>query len=108
MIISVTSSGVTVSEPDDFRRFHIATTVASASLPEVVQRSGFGTVEEDGTAVLDIDTVRNAGKSASENPEWDEGWSAMIEYARSKNWVTDDGRGVRAHVEYERSTNEER
>ncbi|MDV6212703.1 hypothetical protein R3Q08_31055 [Rhodococcus erythropolis] len=80
--------------------------IAREGLSTVLRTSGFGTVDPDGTAVLDIDVVESAGRSVSDDPTWDTGWSTMIAYARSKEWVTADGRGVRAHVEYESSTDE--
>jgi hypothetical protein len=40
-----------------------------------------------------------AGASCCEDPKWQAGLSAMIEYAAQHGWVDADGR-IRAHVEH--------
>ena len=45
---------------------------------------------------------RLAGPAAT--PEWEEGFAAMLEYARGRGWVDDDQGAVRGHVERREST----
>jgi hypothetical protein len=37
-------------------------------------------------------------------PEWDEGFAAMLDYARTRGWVDDELGAVRGHVERREST----
>jgi hypothetical protein len=45
--------------------------------------------------MLDVECLRSVGPRSS---EWDADFTAMIAYARSRGWVSDDGAYVRAHV----------
>jgi hypothetical protein len=45
---------------------------------------------------------RLAGAVAT--PEWEEGFAAMLDYARGRGWVDDEQRAVRGHVERREST----
>jgi hypothetical protein len=45
---------------------------------------------------------RLAGAVAT--PEWEEGFAAMLDYARGRGWVDDEQGAVRAHVERREST----
>ena len=40
---------------------------------------------------------RLAGRVAT--PEWEDGFTAMLDYARSRGWVDDEHGAVRGHVE---------
>jgi hypothetical protein len=49
------------------------------------------------------DALRHlAGPAAT--PEWEEGFTAMLDYARMRGWVDDDQGAVRGHVERREST----
>jgi hypothetical protein len=45
---------------------------------------------------------RLAGPAAT--PSWEEGFAAMLEYARLRGWVDDEQGAVRGHVERREST----
>jgi hypothetical protein len=45
---------------------------------------------------------RLAGPAAT--PEWEEGFAAMLDYARVRGWVDDEQGAVRGHVERREST----
>jgi hypothetical protein len=45
---------------------------------------------------------RLAGPAAT--PEWEEGFAAMLDYARTRGWVDDEQGAVRGHVERRQST----
>jgi hypothetical protein len=45
---------------------------------------------------------RLAGRVAT--PEWEEGFAAMLDYARMRGWVDDDQGAVRGHVERREAT----
>ncbi|MET4430231.1 MULTISPECIES: hypothetical protein [unclassified Mycolicibacterium] len=53
------------------------------------------TAETVSHVMLDVECMRAVGSRSS---EWDADFTAMIAYARSRGWVSDDGRYVRAHV----------
>ena len=45
------------------------------------------------------ETLRALAGDAVADPEWDERFQSMLEYARSHGWTRDDG-AVRAHIEW--------
>lgn len=53
-------------------------------------------VDDDHVAIAP-DTVRRLAGPAAEDPEWESGFAAMVDYARGKGWLV--GEAIRAHVE---------
>jgi hypothetical protein len=45
------------------------------------------------------ETLRALAGEAAAEPEWDERFQRMLEYARRHGWTRDDG-AVRAHIEW--------
>jgi hypothetical protein len=58
-----------------------------------------GSVDGDGEAVIDVAAVRRLA-AGSVGITWDDDMAAMLDYARSKGWLSDDGEAIRAHVEW--------
>lgn len=56
--------------------------------------SGFGALEDD-RAWLEIRALREAGDGSS---DWQDGFEAMLGYARRSGWVDQAGTRVRAHI----------
>jgi hypothetical protein len=88
---------VSLAEPDDFKAFKLVLTDDRPSLATQLAGTGIAGVEEH--AWIEIDAVRRlAGDAAT--PEWEDSFSKMLDYARSKGWVDDERATVRAHVEH--------
>lgn len=58
--------------------------------------SGLGLLDGD-HAWLQVSMLHAAGVDIG--AEWEQGFNGMIDYARSRGWVSEDGITVRAHVE---------
>ena len=64
----------------------------AARLGELCQRSG------DDHIWLDVARSRAAGVAATTDPDFGDGFDAMIEYASSREWLNEAGTHVRAHI----------
>lgn len=100
MIVSLTQGAATIVEPEDFSRLHVATVLLPEEVNAALRKTGIGTTSTDGRILLDIEALRSAAEAASASPQWSQGWSKMIDYAQTRQWVSPDGCGVWAHVEY--------
>lgn len=89
----------TVLEPTDLTSLQVELDrVDEAAAARALAEAGLGVVRE-GYAWLDVEALRAAalaGASADAAP----GFDAMVAYARSRGWTSDDGRRVRAHCEH--------
>jgi hypothetical protein len=90
-----------VIDPQDLRRLHVE---APASGQGRLQISpAIGEVIDDGSGDVWI-VIEWIGRRVTEtgevSPQWPDELSAMIEFARGKGWLSDDGRSVRGHVEW--------
>ncbi|MGA2837246.1 MAG: hypothetical protein ABSF84_11680 [Acidimicrobiales bacterium] len=75
------------------------------ALAEALAAEGSGRIEGDDDVRVPPDALRAlALRAAGEDgldpgPEWEEAFTAMLEWAASSGWIDDDG-AVRAHVEW--------
>lgn len=87
------STKLAVRDSDDLTSLSVD---GLSSEPMALERSGTSPTAETVTHVmLDVECLRSVGPRSS---EWDADFTAMIAYARSRGWVSDDGTHVRAHV----------
>jgi hypothetical protein len=98
-----------LAEPADCRRFHVAVrgTGDAAVLDRILRVSGVGCVDGDGEALVHVAAVRRlaAAAGATTDPghpddQWETDFAAMLGYAASKGWMSEDGDSIRAHVEW--------
>jgi len=94
---------VSLEEPDDCTRFHLAV-VGGRDIGRVfgaLVDAAAGRLEDD-HALITIDAVRRmaAGRVAD---DWDVRFDAMLDYARTKGWIDETNNAIQAHVEYEES-----
>jgi hypothetical protein len=54
---------------------------------------------QPGHAYIAPETLRALAGSVASEPEWEQRFQKMLEYARSDGWTRDDG-AVRAHFEW--------
>lgn len=59
---------------------------------------GFGSFDGD-HAWLGIQALRSAAHAAGVPETWDEQFEGMLEYAKTKGWLSSGGTALRAHVE---------
>jgi hypothetical protein len=91
MIVRSTDQGPEVVEADDLQRLHV-------ELAPGHDLGGLGVIDGD-HAWLDLAALRRAGVAASATTDWNDRFSAMIEYATTKGWVDPERAAVRAHIE---------
>jgi hypothetical protein len=98
--LTCSPAAVTLVEPDDLTRFDVVV-LGSADRGELDQALVGSSVGRtlDGDALVTVDAVRRlaAGLVAE---SWEADFAAMLDYARSRGWLTDDGREIQAHVEW--------
>jgi hypothetical protein len=84
-------------EVDDFRDLKVVVHGPHQGL--VAALAGIGRMSEGGDAFLAIDAVRRLAGARAEDPEWQRSFDGMVEYARSKGWLDDEGTALQAHCE---------
>ena len=109
MIITVPAGdgAITVAEPDNFKQFHLAADgmdvrEVAAALGETAHEKG------DGAHLwVSIDAVRGwvgeqgqQEQSQAPSQDWEDGFSAMLEFAKGHGWISEDGSHVQAHIEW--------
>ncbi|MFC9556815.1 hypothetical protein ACFTWF_39010 [Rhodococcus sp. NPDC056960] len=103
MYVTVAPDGrtATLHEADDCTRLHVAAPAGwdDAQVRAVLQHTEAGTVE-DHTAWLSVDWLQNAAQNGRLGAQWRGDFAAMIDFARSRGWVSPDATAVRAHLEF--------
>lgn len=98
MIIVVEGDDVRMDDPEDLKGFKVV--VKSGDDATVAQAlKSVGRVVDRETAWIRTGAVRALAHSRVDS-DWDEGFEAMLEYAASKGWLSDDGSEIQAHVEW--------
>jgi hypothetical protein len=94
-------ASVALEEPTDCGRFHVAVRGSgdAVGLEAALRNSGVGTLDGDGEALVDVAAVRRLA-AGSVGETWESDFAAMLDYARSKGWLSEDGASIRAHVEW--------
>jgi hypothetical protein len=100
VIVVLSEAQAQVMEADDLGRLHVSTALQPGDVERALQESGIGTTVENGHAMLTVNVLHALAAQAATAPDWDEGWTAMLSFARSRGWITGDDRGVWAHVEF--------
>jgi len=91
---------VSLEEPDDTKRFHVKVTGGdSAGLVfGALVDAAAGRLEGD-DAWITVDAVRRMAQGRV-GPEWDDELAAMLQFARGKGWLDENGNVIRAHIEW--------
>jgi hypothetical protein len=91
---------VRVVDTDDLSRLHLALgQVTDEEADEVLREAGLGRLQDDGTGVLDTAALRAAAEPDADVADWGERWDRMVEEARSRGWVSEDGATLQVHIE---------
>lgn len=97
MIVHLNTAGqITLAEPNDFKRLHCAFT----SLPDTpdlrARLCDFVELEGTEAAWISLDWMR--GQAAEPRAAWLFEFDRMIDWAKTRGWVSPDGLRVKAHV----------
>ena len=100
--LDVTPPSVALADPADCARFHVEVHGGDAddagALDAALRAHGAGSAVGATGADIAVDAVRRMA-SEGVGPSWEDDFSAMLSYARTKGWLSDDGALIRAHVE---------
>jgi hypothetical protein len=94
---------VSLEEPDDTSRFHVAVHGGSSGGDEALVFGALvdaaaGRLEGD-DAWITVDALRRMA-AGRVGPSWDDELAGMLDYARGKGWLDERAHAIRAHVEW--------
>jgi hypothetical protein len=92
---------VSLAEPSDCRSFDVVVHGSGddAALDQALAGASVGR-SEGKDALVTVDAVRRMA-AGSVGQEWESDLLSMLDYARSRGWMTEDGQSIRAHVEWQ-------
>jgi hypothetical protein len=91
---------VQVVDIDNLTALHLALgEVTDEEAGEVLEAAGLGRMGEGDIAYLDAAALRAQAEPRASTADWATRWEAMVDYARSKGWLSDDGATIQVHVE---------
>jgi hypothetical protein len=98
VVIDVTESGVTLTEADDLRRFHVEAPAQMSDLAvdSALRSSDAGHLEDRGQAVINVSWLRTAAADVSD--DWPIRFQEMLAFAATKGWTAPDGTMVKGHL----------
>ncbi|MFE4503194.1 hypothetical protein ACFRFQ_25345 [Rhodococcus sp. NPDC056743] len=93
--------GVRLVDWDTFTAFAVHAPIGHdvESVGKALEADAAGEVE-DGRAWISADAVARLAGEAGAGDDWQSGFEAMVEYARLKGWLREDG-AIRAHIEFD-------
>ena len=95
MNVIIDSAGPRLEEADNLRAFAVELKVPRDAAQDL---GGCGVWSQDGAHLfVEPDWLRRQAGSLADDPEWQRNFAGMVEFARSKGWLDDQGR-IRAHV----------
>ncbi len=92
---------VVLEEPADCGRFHVTLRGGgdAGALDHALRSTAVGNLDGEGEALISVEAVRRLA-SGSVDETWEADFAAMLDYAGSKGWLSEDGAAIRAHVEW--------
>jgi len=106
IVVDLTTGIVVLADAEETDRFALAVSAppsagagsSAGDLARVLEATGVGRLDASGDAFIEPEAVRfrAAGQVAD---GWDERFTAMLDAARSRGWLGDDG-AIQAHVEW--------
>ncbi len=95
MYLRVSAEGTSLEEPEDLKRFHVE--VAPGVQDPAVALVGWARLDGD-HAWVDVEALRRAA-AGRVGARWDADFAGMLEYAKAKGWLSEDGSAIQAHLE---------
>ena len=91
---------VRVVHVEDLTRLHLALgEVTDEEADESLRSAGLGRLTGDDAALIDVAALRRAAEPQSSAPDWPRRWDGMLDAARGKGWLSEDGASLQVHVE---------
>ncbi|HEV7727252.1 MAG: uncharacterized protein JWQ26_1188 [Modestobacter sp.] len=91
---------VRVSDVDDLAHLQLAVgALTEEEADQALRDAGLGRLADADTGFLDIAALKAVGEPQASAADWGSKFDGMVEYARGKGWVGDDGASLQAHVE---------
>ncbi len=91
---------VRVVDTDDLTRLHLALgQVTDEEADQALRDAGLGRLEDADTGSLDTAALRAAAEPDADVADWARRWDSMIDSARERGFVSDDGATLKVHVE---------
>lgn len=97
MILSVRTEGLVVQEPDDLKSYKVVVDGQENREAIIAAHSELRQVDPEHVAVAET-VLKNLAGDLATDEEWLTGFARMINYARSRGWVTEAGEIV-GHIE---------
>jgi len=99
MYVRASQAGLDVGDPDDCTSLDVRLDgVGRSELAARLTDSGLGQYDGSDHVALDVAGLHDLAQAGAVGPGWPARWAAMLAYADTKGWLTDDGRAVRAHL----------
>lgn len=93
--VNVAAGSVDIAHGDDLKRLQVSLIGTATDDQATALLGALGRLDGE-HAWLRVETLRE--QAGPGQPEWNEGFTRMIEFARSHGWTTEDDAQVRAHV----------
>ncbi len=91
---------VRVSDVDDLQHLQVAIgALTTEEVDEALRDAGLGRLADEDTALLDVAALRAAAGALARAGDWEQGFDGMVQQARDKGRLADDGATMRAHLE---------
>ena len=91
---------VRVVDVEDLTSLHLALgEVTDDEADEALRSAGLGRLQDADTGFLDVEALRAAAQEQAGGADWERDFDGMLEHARGKGWLTDDGADLEVHVE---------
>ena len=91
---------VRVVDTDDLTTLHLALgQVTDEEADRALRDAGLGRLEDADTGTLDTAALRAAAEPDADVAGWGERFDAMVDGARERGWVSEDGAFLQVHVE---------
>jgi hypothetical protein len=91
---------VRVSDVDDLAHLQLAVgALTQEEADQALRGAGLGRLADADTGFLDVAALKAAAEPQATAADWTVEFDGMVEHARGKGWVADDGASLQAHVE---------
>jgi hypothetical protein len=91
---------VRVMDVDDLSNLHLGLgEVTDEEADAALRAAGLGRLENSDTGFLDTAALRTAAEARATAADWSARFDGMLQHAREKGWLTDDGAALQVHVE---------
>ncbi len=115
LVVELSTGRVVLADIDDMKSFAVRPVPPSAddvldgerldALGSALRQHGAGTLGTDGDVLVPTSAVRRLAAEAALDRgrplggAWEAGFTAMLDFATTRGWITDDG-SIRAHVDW--------